>query len=104
MNQPVTTSSDISYASQAAMRHWDEVKGTVMGRLHLAAAYLARIHVGDWSDRREKMDWLKGYIGPTIREANPAEVLGDSHLVGMVRELFGEKGVTRLRDKAHGRT
>lgn len=99
MNNPVTTSSDISYASQAGMKHWDEKVGTVIGQLHLADAYLARITVGDWQQRREKTEWLKSYIGPLVRQADPAEVLGDPGLTGMVRQLWGEPGVTRLRDK-----
>ena len=99
MNNPLTTSSDISWASQAAIKHWDEKIGTVIGRLQLADAYLARITVGDWQQRRERTEWLKGYVGPLVREADPAAILGDPGLVGMVRQLWGEPGVTRLRDK-----
>jgi len=100
MNNPLTVSSDITYASQANMRYWDEVKGTVIGRLQLADAYLARINVGDWSQRNERRDWLRNIVGTILREqANPAEVLGDPNLVGMVRDLFGEKGVMRLRGR-----
>ena len=99
MNNPVTTSTDISYASQAGMKHWDEKIGTVIGRLHLADAYLARITVGDWQQRRERTEWLKGQVGPLVREADPAAILGDPNLCGMVRELFGERGVQRLRDR-----
>ena len=99
MNNPVTTSTDISYASQAGMKHWDEMIGTVIGRLHLADAYLARITVGDWQQRREKTEWLKGQVGPLVREADPATILRDSGLTGMVRYLWGEPGILRLRDK-----
>lgn len=99
MNNPVTTTTDISYASQAGMRHWDEKAQTVIGRLLLADAYLARICVGDWQQRRERTDWLKMQIGPLVREADPAAILGDPGLTGMVRQLWGEPGVARLRDK-----
>ena len=99
MNNPLTTSSDISWAAQAAIKHWDEKCQTVIGKLLLADAYLARITVGDWQQRREKTDWLKSYVGPLLREADPKDVLGDPGLVGMVRQLWGEPGVTRLRDK-----
>lgn len=99
MNNPVTTSTDISYASQAGMKHWDEKVGTVIGRLHLADAYLARITVGDWQQRRERTEWLKGQVGPLVREADPAAILGDPGLTGMVRYLWGEPGISRLRDK-----
>jgi hypothetical protein len=47
MNNPVTVSSDISWASQANVRYWESVKHTPFGRLRLADAYLARIGVGD---------------------------------------------------------
>ncbi len=99
MNQPLTTSSDITYPTQSCIRHWDQRIGTTLGKLHLAAAYLARIGVGEWSDREIRKDWLKGQVGPLIREADPKDVLGDPNLCGMVRELFTERGVTRLRDK-----
>ena len=99
MNNPVTTSTDISYASQAGMKHWDEKVGTAIGKLLLADAYLARITVGDWQQRRERTDWLKGQVGPLVRGADPALVLGDPGLTGLVRHLWGEPGVTRLRDK-----
>ena len=99
MNQPVTTSSDITWAVQSCMRQWDERVKTVIGRLHLCDAYLARISVGEYSQRAERTDWLKGYIGPLIRQADPKAIVGDPHLTGMVRQLWGEAGVTRLRDK-----
>ena len=98
MNNPLTTSSDISWAAQANIKMWEE-RQDVIGRLHLADAYLARISVGEWSDREIRKDWLKGQVGPLIREADPKDVLGDPNLCGMVRELFTERGVTRLRDK-----
>ena len=99
MNQPLTTSSDISYITQACMRQWDKDITTVIGKLKLADAYLARITVGDWQQRKERMEWLKGQIGPMVREADPVAVLNDPGLVGMVRHLWGERAVTRLRDK-----
>ena len=77
MNQPVTTSSDITWAVQSGMRQWDERVKTVIGRLHLCDAYLARINVGDWEQRQEKREWLKTRVGPLVREADPAAVIGD---------------------------
>jgi hypothetical protein len=89
INQTIT-SSDITWASQANMKMWEELRGTPLGR----------IIVGDFSQRAERMDWLKSYIGPLIREVEPRAILGDSHLCGMVRQLWGERGVQKLRDKA----
>ena len=97
LNNPVTTSTDTTWASQANMRYWDEVKGDVIGRLRLADAYLARINIGEWSQRNERREWLKMRVGELIRSAKAEDVLGDPSLVGMVRDLFGEKGVMRLR-------
>jgi hypothetical protein len=81
------------------MRYWDEVKGDVIGRLRLADAYLARINIGEWSQRNERREWLKMRVGELIRAAKAEDVLGDPSLVGMVRDLYGERGVIRLRDR-----
>jgi hypothetical protein len=99
LNNPVTTSTDTTWASQANMRYWDEVKGDVIGRLRLADAYLARINIGEWSQRNERREWLKMRVGELIRAAKAEDVLGDPSLVGMVRDLYGERGVIRLRDR-----
>lgn len=95
-----TVSSDISWASQANMKHWDEVRQTPIGKLKLAEALLGRIGVGDWSQRRIRMEELKGRVGPYIREADPVEAMNDPGIVGMIRELFGEPGVNRLKARA----
>lgn len=99
MNNPVITSSDISWASQACIKYWDEVKNDPIGRLRLADAYLARITVGDYSQRWERTDWLRSSIGPHVRAADPAAILGDPHLCGMIRQLWGEAGIIRLRTR-----
>ena len=98
MNQPTLTPSDITWASQANMKMWSE-RTDALGKLCLADAYLARIWVGEWSQREERTDWLKGYIGPLLREVDPKAIVGDPHLCGMVRQLWGERGVQRLRDR-----
>ena len=98
MNQPTLTPSDITWASQANVKMWEE-RADAIGRLHLADAYLARISVGEWSQREERTDWLKGHIGPLLREVDPKAIVGDPHLRGMVRQLWGERGVQRLKDR-----
>jgi len=98
MNNPVTNSTDISWASQANVRYWESVKHTPLGKLRLADAYLARIGVGDWSQRAERTSWLKNYVGDILRSLDDAtEAYGDPHVRGMVRELWGELGVTKLK-------
>jgi hypothetical protein len=98
MNNPVTNSTDISWASQANVRYWESVKHTPLGKLRLADAYLARIGVGDWSQRAERTSWLKNYVGDILRSLDDAtEAYSDPHVRGMVRELWGEPGVTKLK-------
>jgi hypothetical protein len=98
MNNPVTNSSDISWSSQANMRHWESAITTPFGKLRLADAYLARIGVGDWQQRAERTSWLKNYVGDILRSLDDAtEAYGDPHIRGMVRELWGEPGVTKLK-------
>ena len=99
MNNPLTTSTDITYPVQMALREWDKRVTTVIGKLQLADALLARISVGDWETRRERLEWVKNQIGPLVREADPKDVLNDPNLVGMVRQLWGERAVLKLRDK-----
>jgi hypothetical protein len=48
----------------------------------------------------DEVERLKGRVGELIRETDPAAILGDPHLVTMVRWLFSEKGLVRLRERA----
>jgi hypothetical protein len=48
----------------------------------------------------DEVERLKGRVGELIRETDPAAILGDPHLVTMVRWLFTEKGLVRLRERA----
>lgn len=98
MNNPVTNSSDISWSSQANMRYWESAITTPFGKLRLADAYLARIGVGDWQQRAERTSWLKNYVGDILRSLDDAtEAYGDPQVRSMVRELWGEPGVTKLK-------
>jgi hypothetical protein len=98
MNNPVTNSSDISWASQANIRYWESVKNNPYHRLRMADAYLARIGVGDWQQRAERTSWLKNYVGDLLRSLDDAtEAYGDPQIRSMVRELWGEPGVTKLK-------
>jgi hypothetical protein len=90
-------SSDISYMIAGNTQMWSEIAATPLGKLRLADAYLGRITVGAWETRRMMMDELKGMIGGLVRECDPAAILGDPHVRGMIRHLYGEAGVTRLK-------
>ena len=59
MIQQQIVSSDISWASQANVRYWESVRNNPYHKLRLADAYLARINVGEWSQRAERTSWLK---------------------------------------------
>lgn len=90
-------SSDISYMVAGNVQMWAEIAATPMGKLRLADAYLGRITVGPWETRKMMTDELKGMIGGIVREAKPEDVLGDPHVRGMVRHLYGEAGISRLK-------
>ena len=101
MIQQQIVSSDISWASQANVRYWESVRNNPYHKLRLADAYLARINVGEWSQRAERTSWLKNYVGDILRSLTDVkEAYGDPHICGMVRELWGEPGVTRLKARA----
>jgi len=80
------------------MRYWESVRNNPYQMLRLADAYLARIGVGDWQQRQERTAWLKNYVGDLLRSLEDAtEAYGDPHVRSMVRELWGEIGVERLK-------
>lgn len=64
-----------------------------MLRLRLLDARYARLDPNG-------LDFFKGEVGDAIRAADPKAVLGDPHLVGLIRALWGERGVIKLRDRA----
>jgi hypothetical protein len=101
MIQQQIVSSDISWASEANVRYWESVKDNPFHKLRLADAYLARINVGEWTQRYERVSWLKNYVGDILRSMpDVKEAYGDPHVRAMVRELWGEPGVTRLKGRA----
>jgi hypothetical protein len=73
---------------------WDElVQGSPLNRLR----YLdARMAAGAQID--------KDRVAELVRDAGAAAVLTDPDAVGLVRQLFGERGVQRLRDRARTET
>jgi hypothetical protein len=82
---------------------WQEVSITPVGKLRLAEALWARYSVntapfGD-DDRRE---WLKDKVGEIVRTMPPGDILGDPSLVSFIREVYGEKGVQRLKARTGG--
>lgn len=63
-----------------------------LNRLRLLDAKLARPGVN--------VESIKARAGELIRELGAAKVLTDPDCVGLVRQLFGQRGVDRLRERA----
>jgi hypothetical protein len=83
------------FYDRQAMAGWEQsFKEGSLQRLRYLDAVLCRVTDPDEVER------LKGRVGELIRETDPAAILGDPHLVTMVRWLFSEKGLVRLRERA----
>jgi hypothetical protein len=63
-----------------------------LNRLRLLDAKLARPNVD--------VETIKARAGELIRELGAAKVLADPDCIGLVRQLFGQRGVDRLRERA----
>lgn len=90
-SQKVEDRSD--YAARSSADYWaTAVAENPLNRLRLLDAKLARPGVDT--------EAIKARAGELIRELGAAEVLKDPDCVGLVRQLFGERGVARLRERA----
>ena len=81
-----------------AARIWGKQEPTPIHRLKLCEAYLARLTLSDPPDR-DAVERLREAAATALRIADAIEVLNDPHLAGMVRQLFGERGLERLRKR-----
>ena len=79
-----------------AAKAWGKQEPTPLHRLKLCDAYLARL---TFSDDKDAIERLRDAAAAALRIADAIEVLNDPHLVGMVRQLFGERGLERLRKR-----
>jgi crotonobetainyl-CoA:carnitine CoA-transferase CaiB-like acyl-CoA transferase len=79
-----------------AAKAWGKQEPTPINRLKLCDAYLARL---TFSDDKDAIERLRDAAAAALRIADAIEVLNDPHLVGMVRQLFGERGLGRLRNR-----
>lgn len=75
-------------------RAWGKLEPTPLNRLKLCEAYLARLTISPDADALER---LRDSTAAALRSADAAEVLGHPHLMSMVRQLFGERGLNRLK-------
>ena len=79
-------------------RFWQsEIDDPIM-KLRLCDALLARYAMhSDEPEIAERIDALKGRVAEFIRMSEPKKVLGDPHIRSMVFQLFGERGINRLK-------
>jgi len=82
---------------ERAARIWGKQEPTPIHRLKLCEAYLARLTMRE--PDADAMERVKDAAAAAIRDADPKEVIGNPHLAGMVRQLFGERGLERLRKR-----
>lgn len=82
--------SQTEYHMQSARRMWDElVQGSPLNRLRYLDARLAQGATVD-----------PNRVAELVREAGAKAVLSDPDAIGLIRQIFGEKGVQRLRHRA----
>lgn len=83
---------------QRSRAYWDEaVRQSPLQRLRYYDARLARAGFSGDPAERER---VKERVAELIREVGASVVLTDPDVISMVRELFGERGVQRLKDRA----
>jgi hypothetical protein len=84
-----------AHAVRSSADHWaSAVAENPLNRLRLLDAKLARPGVD--------VEAIKARAGELIRELGAAKVLTDPDCIGLVRQLFGQRGVDRLRERAKG--
>lgn len=83
-------SHNLDYSLQANQRAWDDlVRQSPLNRLRFYDAQLAR-----------GIDVNRDRVAELVREAGAAAVLSDRDAIGLVRQLWGERAVERLRERA----
>jgi len=89
----------VARAVERSASGWDEaVRNSPLNRLRYYDALLARTAFSGHAGERVT---IKNHVGELIREIGASGVLTDPGVIGLVRELFGEKGVLRLKDRAN---
>jgi len=82
-------------------REWDRHLAEPLAKLKLADALLARYMVRqDEIGHEDRMEWLRDQMAGLLREANAAKVYGDPHLRSTVWQVFGDRGIARLKQRA----
>ena len=82
-------------------REWDRYLAEPLAKLKLADALLARYMVRqDEIGHEDRMEWLRDQMAGLLREANAAKVYADPHLRSTVWQVFGDRGIARLKQRA----
>ena len=85
---------NLQHQEKKILDHWEEsFKVSPIQRLKYLDALLAR------TTDTERTESIKWRVAELLREVDAGQVLGEPQLVTMVRYLFGEKGLKRLREK-----
>jgi hypothetical protein len=91
------------YAVKQCEKSWreDREAGSVMWMLRLAVTLHGNYDkVADHTpSHAERLDWLKGRVGALVRDADPAEVLGEPRVRELVMTFYGEAGINRLIER-----
>lgn len=88
--------SQFAAQNERAATHW-ELSTDPLAKLLLCEALLARYTVTGQCGDHDKMESLREVAAKHIRAAKPSEIIGNPHVHGLVRFLFGERGIRRLK-------
>lgn len=86
--------------NERSTARWNKLEPTALNSLKKCEAILSRYNVTGDSLNVEKMARLSEVVAGFIRNCDPTDVLGDPNLHVMVRQLFKEAGVRRLKERA----
>ena len=79
-------------------RFWREYTQDPIGELRMMDAVLARITINRYDDSyAEKMSVFREKLAEKIAAADATKVYGDPHLRSMVLQVWGDRGVSRLK-------
>jgi hypothetical protein len=86
------------YTVKAAEKGASITAADPIGELRMLDAVLGRLTFQqDDPSYAERLERLKSVIAEKIAAADPAKVLGDPHVRGMVLQLWNDRGIQRLK-------
>lgn len=84
-------SHNLEHSLHSNVTTWNElVRQSPLNRLRFYDAQLAR-----------GLEVNKDRVAELIREAGPAAVLSDRDVIGLIRQLWGERAIEKLRQRAN---